>query len=79
MSNGSLTTSTATLPAQGGGSPVIVNMYRHWGDDRAGMPAEWTILELVVINANHLHSTISSAIVLNSFATKVYTKFPQTA
>ena len=79
MSNGSLTTSTAAPPAQGGGSPVVVNMYRRWGDDGAGMPAEWTVLELAAIDANHLRAAISSAVAPNGFATKVYAKFPRTA
>ena len=79
MSNDSLATSTTAPSAQGGGSPVVVNMYRRWGDDSSGMPAEWTVLELSAIDANHLRSAISSAVAPNGFATKVYAKFPRTA
>ena len=79
MSNDSLATSTTAPSAQGGGSPVVVNMYKRWGDDGAGMSAEWTVLELAALDANHLRSAISSAVAPNGFATKVYAKFPRTS
>ena len=77
MSNDSLATSTTTPSAQGGGSPVVVNMFKRWADDGAGLPAEWTVLELSALDANHLRSAISSAVAPNGFATKIYAKFPR--
>ena len=79
MSDGSLPTSTTAAVAQGGGSPVVVNMFKRWADDGAGLPAEWTVLELSALDANHLRSAISSAVAPNGFATKIYAKFPRTA
>ena len=78
MSHDSHATSATAPSAQGGRSPVVVNMFKRWADDGAGLPAEWTVLELSALDANHLRSAISSAVAPNGFATKIYAKFPRT-
>lgn len=79
MSNAASATTATASSSEGGGSPVVVNMFKRWAEDGAGLTQEWTVLELSALDANLLRSAVASAVAPNSFATKVYAKFPRTA
>ena len=79
MSNAASATTATASSLEGGGSPVIVNMFKHWAEDGTRLTQEWTVLELLALNVNLLCSAVTSTVVLNSFATKIYAKYPQTA